>query len=1089
MKPSTLLRSLPLWLASAGPLAAFPYATRPVTIGMDAATVSGTGVRISQTPVAAAVEGGPAQQWYAGGALMTKAPWPGSVQLPAIVLPQTPTATVRPLAGTVCDIDRDGDMDVVRINEWVGNLYLYTLQVFLNNGSESFSLGYRVDWVNAPGWNEGQHFFEIAAADFNRDGRPDLAILETYNHTNTAPNPNREEGRLLIRWHEGSAQFNTVTTVKATSLDAKSRLSVADCDRDGDQDIVCSYSITWPDDDDSFPIGTHTPLLFRNDGTGTFTETKLGGRPHRFVDLNHDGWPDLADSTAVALNDGAGNFAASVTELASAVEAYTFADTNRDGRLDLVRCEGTNLVAYAGNGLGGFAAAGQTVAALGGSGIALAAADSDRDGDDDFFVTLAAGGFVLVENRAFHHAPGAAYHNRQSLAGVTQLLTGDFFLDGSPDVLAVTPSQEKLWFLDGNGNHAFSAAVFKNTQGVAPHSAAVADFNADGRPDVAYSLPSDGTVRVARNTEAMIPFTWPDAAIATGLGGVSHLVTGSRGGFDGFPDLLSSSATTGQIRWHYPSGAAWTTQSILTPFSPPAGALLADQATNAPGDEIFTLAADASSLSLRAHQALFGYGSLGTDRNEGVSNGGPHATKMVRVDTNGDGTAETVYISGDGGLSSWNPVTAAASSLPALPAAIRDLAAVDWDRDGRTDILCATASGLYLVYYDVKNYGWVQVRLFDSSVSYQAVAAADFNHDGWPDAVAATATEIHHFRNLPFTGTAHQHPTDSTLTVNTSGLAASWRFTTQARASTATNGSEPTAVCTGTRLQFSRADFISGSWVPGAPLTASELSSVVSAVRLVAGAERTVIGSSGPGALENLGLLDIEYHPILGNLAPITSIIGEDIAIELVVRADALQSPHTRFFLQALGFTGAPQDGLASIIPGEGAPFRIRNSRAALVTIAPAETPLQAWRRFHWNSAASTGPAANDADPDGDGVANLVEYLTGTNPVLANPATNLLRGLTLLPLPTSQTPVKLRLVLSNAALADPNVKVTLLAGSALAAWPIYTTRTGGGSWTHGVTPQAISSDNGTTTTHLFTLPFTPTQTPHHYFALRIEELP
>jgi hypothetical protein len=260
-------------------------------------------------------------------------------------------------------------------------------------------------------------------------------------------------------------------------------------------------------------------------------------------------------------------------------------------------------------------------------------------------------------------------------------------------------------------------------------------------------------------------------------------------------------------------------------------------------------------------------------------------------------------------------------------------------------------------------------------------------------------------------------------------------------------------------------------------------------VRLVAGPNRTVIGSSGPGALENLGILDIDYHPILGNLVPINPIIGEDLAIELVVRPDALQSPHTRFFLQALGFTGAPQDGLASITPGQGSLFRIRNSRAALVTIAPVDTPLQAWRRFYWNAPTSAGPAANDADPDGDGVVNLVEYITGTNPVIADPATNLLRSLTLLPLPTSQSTVKLRLVLANGALADPSVKVTLLAGSALAAWPTYTTRTGGGLWTHGVTPQAISSDNGTTTTHLFTLPFTPTQTPHHFFALQVEEVP
>ena len=80
------------------------------------------------------------------------------------------------------DVDRDGDMDILRINEWNGNAFEYTLQVFRNNGAGGFTLGPRVDWTNSfPHYNEGSHFLSIVPADYNKDGRVDLAVLETYS--------------------------------------------------------------------------------------------------------------------------------------------------------------------------------------------------------------------------------------------------------------------------------------------------------------------------------------------------------------------------------------------------------------------------------------------------------------------------------------------------------------------------------------------------------------------------------------------------------------------------------------------------------------------------------------------------------------------------------------------------------------------------------------------------------------------------------------------------------------------------------------------------------------------------------------------
>lgn len=52
---------------------------------------------------------------------------------------------------------------------------------------------------------------------------------------------------------------------------------------------------------------------------------------------------------------------------------------------------------------------------------------------------------------------------------------------------------------------------------------------------------------------------------------------------------------------------------------------------------------------------------------------------------------------------------------------------------------------------------------------------------------------------------------------------------------------------------------------------------------------------------------------------------------------------------------------------------------------APPPTPAQSWRQANFSTMANTGNAADDADPDKDGVKNLLERAFGGNPNGANP--------------------------------------------------------------------------------------------------------
>ena len=58
--------------------------------------------------------------------------------------------------------------------------------------------------------------------------------------------------------------------------------------------------------------------------------------------------------------------------------------------------------------------------------------------------------------------------------------------------------------------------------------------------------------------------------------------------------------------------------------------------------------------------------------------------------------------------------------------------------------------------------------------------------------------------------------------------------------------------------------------------------------------------------------------------------------------------------------------------------------RTLSVTVLAAATNLQTWRQTHFNTTSNTGDAADSADPDFDGLNNLLEFATGTLPKSPN---------------------------------------------------------------------------------------------------------
>ena len=93
--------------------------------------------------------------------------------------------------------------------------------------------------------------------------------------------------------------------------------------------------------------------------------------------------------------------------------------------------------------------------------------------------------------------------------------------------------------------------------------------------------------------------------------------------------------------------------------------------------------------------------------------------------------------------------------------------------------------------------------------------------------------------------------------------------------------------------------------------------------------------------------------------------------------------------LTASGTTGIFAVPVAGLTPGTGHVFKAyaTNLKGTSYTAATAFTTLtltQGWRQTHFGSPANTGNAADGADPDGDGLKNLLEYALNLPPNAAS---------------------------------------------------------------------------------------------------------
>jgi FG-GAP-like repeat len=228
----------------------------------------------------------------------------------------------------VADFNGDGKPDLAILDD-----YTTGFSVSLGNGDGTFKSA-----VNTP---LSYSVLDLAAADFNGDGKSDVAVTN---------NGNGSQGNLNVYLGNGDGTFRPGAQY---NVDLYSYVAAVDVNQDGKIDLVAA---AWGS----------TLKVFLGNGDGTFQAPIVGpellyNTNLVFGDFNNDGRIDIAVGTytgiAFLAGNGDGTFAAPVYSNASLSFCCQLAmgDVNGDGKLDLITNTGLGEPeSMAGNGDGTF---------------------------------------------------------------------------------------------------------------------------------------------------------------------------------------------------------------------------------------------------------------------------------------------------------------------------------------------------------------------------------------------------------------------------------------------------------------------------------------------------------------------------------------------------------------------------------------------------------------------------------------------------------------------------------------------------------------------------------------------------------------
>ncbi len=309
------------------------------------------------------------------------------------------------------DFNRDGLLDIL-----AGQATTSRVIAFMGEKQITGQTFYSPDFLAANTDARG-----LTTGDFNRDGRPDLAV------------PNAGNDSVSYFRGNGDGTFSTSLTVSTLPSTRPRWLSAGDFDNDGRLDLVASAD------------GTNELVFLQGDGSGNF------GLP----------LPSPMSGTTPYINRAA--------------------DFDFDGNLDIVVLSGTLVEVYRGDGFGGFTF--HTDLSLGGAGSGLIVADFNRDGLIDIAGAQTADDAVMVFYGIDPGSWSIPYQITNVGRDPGDFDAADFEGNGFLDFVIPVQGDNRvrLALADGGGGFVLQPSI---TTGASPPSARALDWNGDGNQDV-----------------------------------------------------------------------------------------------------------------------------------------------------------------------------------------------------------------------------------------------------------------------------------------------------------------------------------------------------------------------------------------------------------------------------------------------------------------------------------------------------------------------------------------------------------------------------------------------------------------------------
>jgi uncharacterized protein (UPF0548 family) len=295
------------------------------------------------------------------------------------------------MAIAAVDVNGDGKLDLLLVNECTSNCSSGSVSVLLGNGDGTFQ-------PEVTYGSGGIYSYSLAVGDVNGDGYPDLMIASQCSNNNCS------SGVVSVLLGNGDGTFQTAVPYSSGAATTYA-VAAADVNGDGKLDMVVVNQCA---SNNSCSNGVVSVLLGNGDGTFQAPALYNSGGLYSFTvaigDLNADGHPDVVvtnqcgnsnscttGSIGVLLGNGDGTFqtaATTTTPVIGSLQSVVLADFNGDHKLDLATGAGNTLLL--GNGDGTF----QSPIALGASGAGIAVGDLNGDGRPD----LAVGGVAVLLN-------------------------------------------------------------------------------------------------------------------------------------------------------------------------------------------------------------------------------------------------------------------------------------------------------------------------------------------------------------------------------------------------------------------------------------------------------------------------------------------------------------------------------------------------------------------------------------------------------------------------------------------------------------------------------------------------------------------